>query len=149
MPRVRLRIVNPAKAQERRKELFLMSPGIVGSVAHVFRAEFERQRKAPNRLAQLKSIVQAGAAGTAVEGRVRRALQRVDREVPMPQMGDIWTEVDEGFECPEGGVNCRNCGDPEFKASCDAAGHCPGCGTKHGISPDSILVAAGLVAEEV
>lgn len=39
--------------------------------------------------------------------------------------------------------NCRNCGDPEHAASCTAKGHCPDCGTKHGIAPDRIVAENG------
>lgn len=47
------------------------------------------------------------------------------------------------FDCPDGGDNCRNCGDPNHAAECQAAGHCPYCGTRHGVAPDRILVANG------
>ena len=46
-------------------------------------------------------------------------------------------------ECPDGMPNCRNCGDPQHAASCQAAGHCPDCGTKHGVAPDSVVAANG------
>jgi hypothetical protein len=46
-------------------------------------------------------------------------------------------------ECPFEMPNCRNCGDPQHAASCQAQGHCPDCGTKHGIAPDSVLAANG------
>lgn len=41
--------------------------------------------------------------------------------------------------------NCRNCGDQAFVALCRAAGHCPDCGTTHGIAPDSVLAATGVI----
>lgn len=46
--------------------------------------------------------------------------------------------------CPDGRPNCRNCGDPDYKASCAAAGHCPLCGTRHGVGPDALLATRGL-----
>ena len=46
-------------------------------------------------------------------------------------------------DCPKGLPNCRNCGDPAYAASCQAAGHCPECGTKHGLAPDSVVAANG------
>jgi len=46
-------------------------------------------------------------------------------------------------ECPEGLPNCRNCGDPDHAASCAEAGHCPHCGTAHGIAPDAHLIRDG------
>lgn len=55
--------------------------------------------------------------------------------------------VDE--ECPDGLPNCRNCGDPAHAAACKAAGHCPRCGTLHGIGPASKLAEFGLEVVEV
>jgi hypothetical protein len=46
-------------------------------------------------------------------------------------------------DCPDGLPNCRNCGDPDHAATCTAAGHCPACGTAHGIAPDRILTENG------
>jgi hypothetical protein len=46
-------------------------------------------------------------------------------------------------ECPDGLPNCRNCGDPVHAASCKAAGHCPHCGTLHGLAPDAHVTAHG------
>lgn len=55
--------------------------------------------------------------------------------------GTVHTEAE--AECPNGLPNCRNCGDPEYLESCKAAGHCPDCGIKHGIAPDSIIKKNG------
>lgn len=52
-------------------------------------------------------------------------------------------------ECPDGLPNCRNCGDPKYAANCQAAGHCPHCGTRHGIAPDRVLEAHGYALVEV
>jgi hypothetical protein len=52
-------------------------------------------------------------------------------------------------ECPDGMPNCRNCGDPNHAASCQAAGHCPKCGTAHGIAPDRIVSENGYRLEPV
>lgn len=46
-------------------------------------------------------------------------------------------------ECPDGLPNCRNCGDPAHAEECKAAGHCPLCGTAHGLAPDSVIASSG------
>jgi hypothetical protein len=53
-------------------------------------------------------------------------------------------------ECPLGRPNCRCCGDPstpceEVKGNSNP--HCRQCGVDHGIAPDAILAANGLVLE--
>lgn len=53
------------------------------------------------------------------------------------EVGFLHTAMEE--ECPLGHPNCRNCGDPEFLESCQAAGHCELCGTAHGIAPEATL----------
>lgn len=52
-------------------------------------------------------------------------------------------------ECPEGRPNCRNCGDPAHAAHCQAKGHCPDCGTKHGIAPDAVVKKNGYILVEL
>jgi len=52
-------------------------------------------------------------------------------------------------ECPDGGANCRSCGDPLFVDQCAASGHCPYCGTLHGIAPESVVLANGYELEEI
>lgn len=64
------------------------------------------------------------------------------KALPMRPLGTIHTSI-EGFECPDGLPNCRNCGDPAHAESCKAAGHCPHCGTAHGVAPDAVLAANG------
>jgi hypothetical protein len=59
-----------------------------------------------------------------------------------PEHGALWTVAES--TCPDGLPNCRHCGDPAYVDSCRAAGHCPHCGTRHGIAPDSVLAAKGL-----
>lgn len=59
--------------------------------------------------------------------------------------GAVHTVMDS--ECPNGLPNCRNCGDPEHAESCAKAGHCPFCGTRHGIAPDRVLAANGFALE--
>jgi hypothetical protein len=66
-------------------------------------------------------------------------------EPTAPRVGDLWTTA--ASECPDGFPNCRHCGDPQFAASC--AGHCPLCGTAHGIAPASVLEKHGLVLVEL
>lgn len=61
--------------------------------------------------------------------------------------GDLHTTCDDA--CPDGLPNCRNCGDPAHREACRAAGHCPHCGTRHGIAPDSVLAAGGMSLQEV
>jgi hypothetical protein len=68
-----------------------------------------------------------------------------DRVGAARAVGHIHTEMDD--VCPEGLPNCRNCGDPGFAAACEQAGHCPDCGTKHGIAPDAVLARHGFVLE--
>lgn len=60
--------------------------------------------------------------------------------------GAVHTEMDDA--CPDGKPNCRNCGDSAFAASCQQAGHCTDCGTKHGIAPTSVLAAHGFALEQ-
>ena len=81
----------------------------------------------------------------AVEQRIRTYFQHA---VPMRQGGYQHDVVETGTDCPEGMPNCRNCGDPAFAESCRAQGHCPDCGTKHGIAPDAVLAASGYVLGE-
>lgn len=61
------------------------------------------------------------------------------------KVGDIHGPAD--TECPDGGTNCRNCGDPAYYESCKAAGHCPHCGRAgdggHGCAPTSVVEANG------
>lgn len=59
---------------------------------------------------------------------------------PRP-VGTIHTEAD--TDCPEGLPNCRHCGDQAHADACRAAGHCPDCGTKHGVAPESVIAANG------
>lgn len=59
----------------------------------------------------------------------------------------IHAVVDE--TCPLGGQNCRNCGDPIFAELCKSKGHCPDCGTKHGIAPKSVLDKNGFILKKV
>jgi hypothetical protein len=66
--------------------------------------------------------------------------QRV-KNGPKRQLGTVHTTAES--DCPVGMPNCRNCGDPNYKEQCSAAGHCPDCGTKHGIAPDSVINASG------
>jgi len=70
------------------------------------------------------------------------AKQKELRENSTPrEKGTVHTICDE--ECPDGNSNCRNCGDPEFRALCRASGHCKYCGISHGIAPTSVMVSSG------
>jgi len=90
------------------------------------------------------------AAGSlSAETHGARVELRVRQFVGAPkQVGDLHTVCEEA--CPEGLPNCRNCGDPAHAEACAAAGHCPDCGTKHGIAPASVVAANGydLIAVE-
>jgi len=72
----------------------------------------------------------------------RAARELAARLGPLRAVGDLHTVA--ARECPEGRPNCEHCGDPARAATCRAAGHCPDCGTKHGIAPASVLTAGGL-----
>ena len=61
------------------------------------------------------------------------------------KVGHVHAEMDD--ECPEGKPNCRRCGDPEYADDCQAKGHCPACGTLHGIAPDAVLEKHGFKLE--
>ena len=67
------------------------------------------------------------------------------RSVHNFDVGHVHTEMDD--ECPLGLPNCRNCGDPAYAERCKEAGHCPDCGTKHGIAPESVLEKHGFKLE--
>lgn len=73
----------------------------------------------------------------------RPRVERIVRQAVGPKRprGTVHAELSDA--CPDGLPNCRNCGDPEHAESCQAAGHCPYCGTRHGIAPDRILRANG------
>ena len=93
---------------------------------------FERGRY---RDAFLKAGVSADRVERVVDERVGQARHK----------GTVHAEMSDA--CPEGKPNCRHCGDPAFAGQCKAAGHCPDCGTKHGIAPDSVLAAHGFALE--
>lgn len=65
---------------------------------------------------------------------------------PRP-VGHVHDEVDD--TCPDGRPNCRHCGDPAYAEACRAAGHCPHCGTRHGLAPDAVVAANGYRVERV
>lgn len=65
---------------------------------------------------------------------------------PRP-VGTVHAEMED--TCPLELPNCRQCGDPQYVVECRAAGHCPDCGTKHGIAPESVLVRSGYALELV
>lgn len=76
-----------------------------------------------------------------------KAINMAKDRAPVRVTGFVHAEMNS--ECPDGGKNCRNCGDPEFAWICKGSGHCPNCGTKHGIAPDSVLAKNGFRLEEV
>lgn len=86
------------------------------------------------------------AHGEAHRARITRHVQDRYAHPPRPE-GTVHDEADS--ECPDGLPNCRHCGDPAHEETCKAAGHCPACGTKHGIAPDAHLTANGYRMETV
>ena len=125
---------------------------IENPVAHV-EAQVSRSiaRNLPAALAAAQQeAARAKRAWTAAdEVRVTNAVAReVRRLVGEPrQVGDLHTTADR--ECPDSGLNCENCGDPEHAETCAAAGHCPHCGTRHGIAYAALLANAGLSLREI
>jgi hypothetical protein len=116
MPRFKIVIDNPTVAHEQ---------------------EIERNIRA-NIHAHGVNRMGAAEAVRAVSAITRKIRASVGPERPA---GTIHAEAD--TDCPDGLPNCRNCGDPEHAETCKAAGHCPDCGTKHGIAPDRIVAAHG------
>jgi hypothetical protein len=74
-------------------------------------------------------------------------LQDVVDAQPAPAVGTLWAECES--TCPDKLPNCENCGDPAFAETCKKNGHCPHCGTRHGVAPLSVLARKGLVKREV
>ena len=95
----------------------------------------EKATEAKRRLREV-GLVRAGVSAPQA-GRIAQVQES-------PQVaGALWTHMEDA--CPDGLPNCRKCGDPAFAVACAAAGHCPHCGTAHGIAPDSVLAAHGVV----
>lgn len=70
--------------------------------------------------------------------------------------GAVTNNADPGDPCgtceattTERRPNCRHCGDPAHADACQAAGHCPDCGVKHGVAPDAIVAGNGYELVEV
>jgi hypothetical protein len=96
----------------------------------------KQQRRQPKRLRVPDRVLER-----RVDAAVRKFIG------PQRPVGTVHDAGEEGLgcedQCPDGEPNCRNCGDPAFAESCAAAGHCPFCGTAHGMSPDSAVAANG------
>ena len=75
------------------------------------------------------------------------AMAHAALDLPKPAVGQVHCEME--VACPDGKPNCRHCGDPAYAESCAAAGHCPYCGTRHGVAPESVLAAHGFGLEPV
>lgn len=103
------------------------------------KAEYEREVQGAIARTRRDRVVSAAEADTFVQEQMQRYADRVERR---RDVGELHTTADS--ECPDGHLNCRNCGDPAHKASCKAAGHCPLCGTRHGIAPDGYLAESGV-----
>jgi hypothetical protein len=76
-----------------------------------------------------------------------RTQRRMQKGPPTRTVGTVHATADS--ECPDEMPNCRNCGDPEHLETCQAAGHCPYCGTRHGIAPDAVLAEKGYEMVEI
>jgi hypothetical protein len=118
MPRFKIVIADPVVAREKEIERHLR---------HVLRHATPANNVATRRL-------------------TRRLRADLEQQIHQQTSGDVHAICDE--ECPDGLPNCRNCGDPDHADACKAAGHCPDCGTKHGIAPTRILAAHGYRLEE-
>ncbi len=80
--------------------------------------------------------------GLLSDRRERAIRERVSAMVgPVKPVGSLHSVA--AVECPDGLPNCRNCGDPAHAETCRDAGHCPNCGTRHGVAPDSVVLANG------
>lgn len=90
-----------------------------------------------------------GPAVAQLQARARAMGQPEPKGIEPRPAGTPVSESLHGTACPMGRPNCRNCGDPAFKASCREAGHCPQCGIAHGVAPDAVLKAKGLILQEV
>lgn len=77
----------------------------------------------------------------------RHVEDAVTAEEPLPAVGELWGVAER--ECPLLLPNCENCGDPDFRDACAAAGHCPYCGTAHGVSSARRLREVGVELVEV
>lgn len=84
--------------------------------------------------------------GEAHRVRIEKLVRARYPHGPRPK-GTVHDEADS--DCPDGLPNCRNCGDLAHAETCRAAGHCPDCGTKHGIAPESVVAANGYVLKAV
>lgn len=89
--------------------------------------------------ARVKMLVQAYKRAGMSDSTAQKVASEQERE---PVVGDLWGTAD--LECPRDMPNCRNCGDPAYAETCRAAGHCPDCGVRHAVAPDSVLLAHGL-----
>lgn len=96
-------------------------------------------------LAHASAISRSIEANVQRHGEAHRAriTQEIHRRFPAPRPVGTVHAVVESFACPVGGMNCRNCGDPAYAERCRAAGHCPHCGTRHGVAPDAVVAAHG------
>ncbi len=98
-------------------------------------------------LAHAQEIARNVEANVKIHGEAQRA--KIEKVVAARYpngarpTGTVHDEAE--TDCPDGLPNCRNCGDPAYADACTAAGHCPDCGTKHGIAPDATLAANGYV----
>ena len=90
---------------------------------------------------KIQIIVDDESKAHEAEKRAYQSLPHIVNHLKPRPKGTIHCEMD--IECPNGGKNCRNCGDPLFKEACSKAGHCPHCGTRHGVAPNSVLAANG------
>jgi rubrerythrin len=93
---------------------------------------------AANRAAHVSALISDAERARRERFITQQVERMVGRMQPMGSLHDVAS-----VECPEGMANCRNCGDPKHAAACRAAGHCPACGTRHGIAPDRLVAEHG------
>lgn len=103
------------------------------------------ERKVKHERAQAIRHAHPRLKATQLEDKLAEEI--AEGRVPVPSVNDMYTVADE--RCPDGRNNCRRCGDPAHQDACAAAGHCPQCGTLHGIAPDSHLESVGIELQTV
>lgn len=100
-------------------------------------------------LAHAREIHRNVEANVAAHGEAHRAkiAKIFQARVQKRDTGTVHDEAD--TDCPDGLPNCRHCGDPDYAVACAAQQHCPDCGTKHGIAPESVLKANGYALKAI
>jgi hypothetical protein len=155
MPKIAIVIVDPelAHAQEIERNvvanLTAVAPHVVDYRAQKMTAQRADVASKGVLVGGLSEVVIDAPIDTAKDRVIARVEAAVTKFTGAPkQAGDVHDIVD-STDCPDGLPNCRNCGDPAFAESCAKDGHCPDCGTKHGVAPDSVVAANGYALVEL